>query len=276
MPEDGTPPIRSETTVRVSPHTSTIARLALAMLLSSHVSMSQSAEMPMPLTGTGWTLATLPGRTLIANSSVTLQFDAAGRVSGTDGCNRYSGTYLVNGSALLVSPLASTRMACPPELTSQGAAFTSALTQARSYRLTNGRLELLASDGTVRATLAARSRELPGTSWNATGINNGRAAVTSLVQGTHVTLAFGTDGRASGSAGCNNYTAPYTVDGSVLRLGPAAATRLMCAQPGVMEQEQAFLKALETVATAQFDANLLFLRTASDEIAAIFSRAPEK
>jgi heat shock protein HslJ len=261
--------------LRVNPHTSTSARLALAMLLSSPVSMSQSVEMPMPLAGTAWSLATLPGHKLVANSRVTLQFDA-GRVSGTDGCNRYSGAYVVNGSALLVSPLASTQMACPPELMSQGTAFTSALTQARSYRLTDGKLELLAADGSFRATLAVQSRELPGTSWNATGINNGRAAVTSLVQGTHVTLAFGKDGRASGSAGCNNYTAPYTVDGSKLRIGPAAATRLMCAQPGVMEQEQAFLKALETVTTVQFDADQLFLRTAADEIATILSRVPPK
>jgi heat shock protein HslJ len=234
---------------------------------------SQSAETRIPLDGTAWTLAALPGKTLAGNSNVTLQFDAD-RVSGADGCNRYSGSYVVNNSALRVSALASTQMACAPELMTQAKAFTSALTDARSYRIADGQLALIGPDGVVVATLVALSRELAGTSWSATGINNGKQAVVGLVQGTSVTLAFGADGRATGSAGCNSYTAAYSVDGSNLKFARAAATRKMCAQPDVMDQEIAFLKALETVATARLDGDQLELRTAGDALALFLKRVP--
>ena len=51
----------------------------------------------------------------------------------------------------------------------------------------------------------------------------------------------------SGSASCNNYMATYTVDGDGITIGPAASTRMMCADPeGVMEQEMAYLASLTT------------------------------
>ena len=50
-----------------------------------------------------------------------------------------------------------------------------------------------------------------------TAYNNGKQAVVSGVADTEVTAVFGADGQLSGSAGCNRYNAPYTVDGDRLR-----------------------------------------------------------
>jgi heat shock protein HslJ len=48
----------------------------------------------------------------------------------------------------------------------------------------------------------------------------------------------------------------------------------MCVAPeGVMEQEQQFLKALSTVATARFDGDRLELRTAEGSLAVSLVRA---
>jgi heat shock protein HslJ len=246
---------------------------ALALLLAACAAMTSSADAP-DLNGTAWVLASLPGQTLLADAVPTAQFEG-GRVQGTDGCNRYFAPYTRTGSALQVGERGGmTMMACPPAVTRQAEAFMKALTGARSYRVADSRLQLLAADGAVLATLAAQPKSLAGTSWRVTAYNNGRQAVVSTLTGTNLTMAFSNDGRVSGSAGCNTFTGPYTADGGKLSFGPAAATRRMCVQPeGVMEQEQRFLAALRTVATARFEGDRLELRTADGALAATLSKA---
>ncbi len=221
-----------------------------------------------PLDGTAWVLSALPGRTLAADPAATLRF-ASGRVSGTDGCNRFSGPYMAKGTELKVSSqLATTRMACPPEVDAQATAFVAALTGAARYRVAEGQLQLLAADETLLATLDRQAETLAGTAWRVTGINNGKQAVVSVLAGTAPTLVFGADGRASGSAGCNNFTVGYTADGSKVTIAEPASTRKMCAEPaGVMEQEQQFLAALATVATASVEGDRLELRRADGALA---------
>jgi heat shock protein HslJ len=242
------------------------ALVTAALLLTACTSMAPATDAPS-LDGTAWVLASLPGRTLVSGEKPTLRFDAGG-ASGTDGCNRYSTSYTSTGGKLKFDAAgAATMMACAPEVMEQARAFTSSLGATSSYRIADGGLQLLGKDGAVLAGFEAQSRELAGTSWKVTGYNNGRQAVVSLLAGTQVTLTFAADGRVSGSAGCNNFMGTYTVSGSALRFGPAAATRRMCAAPGVMEQEQQFLKALETVATVRQEGNRAELRTADGALA---------
>jgi heat shock protein HslJ len=74
------------------------------------------------------------------------------------------------------------------------------------------------------------------------------------VEGTVVEAAFGDDGHLTGSAGCNRYSAPYTRDGDRIAIGPVISTRMFCAAPaGVMEQEAAYLAALERAASVRED-----------------------
>ena len=83
----------------------------------------------------------------------------------------------------------------------------------------------------------AQSGDLAGTSWIVTGYNNGKQAVTSVINGTTVTAKFGSDGNVSGSGGCNSYSASYTTNGKkTIKIGPAISTQMACAQPeGVMQ-----------------------------------------
>lgn len=116
--------------------------------------------------------------------------------------------------------------------------------------------------------------DLPGTSWRVTGINNGRQAVVSVLEDTQVTLQFDREGRVAGSAGCNRYTAGYTAEGTSLRIGQAAVTRMACARPdGAMAQEQQFLAALATVTTARIEGDRLELRTSDGALAVGATRA---
>ena len=248
------------------------ASLAFSLLLAG-CAMTPTGDAPK-LDGTAWVLSSLPGRSLVAGHVPTLRFEG-GRASGSDGCNRYNNPYTVKGSTLEFGARgASTMMACPPEITRQAEAFGAALARARSYRVSSGSLELLSAEGAVVTTFGAQSGTLTGTSWRVLSYNNGKQAVVSTLRDTELTMAFGADGRVSGSAGCNRYTGTYKQDGEKVVFGPAAATRRMCAlPPGIMEQEQQFLKALETVATARFEGDRLDLRTADDALAVALTRA---
>ena len=92
-----------------------------------------------------------------------------------------------------------------------------------------------------------------------------------VLDGSDVTAIFGADGKLAGSGGCNNYTADYQVDGSSLHIGAAASTRKLCAEPqGVMEQEAAYLKALERAATYQIQGDKLEIRDANGALLASY------
>jgi heat shock protein HslJ len=238
------------------------AAMPLAFVMIAGCTAMPAASDAPSLDGTAWVLSALPGSDLVAGAPATLRFEG-GRAAGSDGCNRYTVDYTTRGAAIdLPERAASTQMACPPNVMKQAQAFMTALGGAKSYRIENGRLQLLSADGTMRATLVAQSQSLAGTTWRVTGINNGKGAVASVVAGSTVTMAFTADGRASGSAGCNQYTAGYAADGSRLRFTTPASTRKMCAGEGLMEQEQMFLKALESVATMRVEGNRLEMRNA--------------
>jgi heat shock protein HslJ len=225
------------------------------------------------LDGTAWVLASIGGAPVAGEGAATARFEG-GRVQGSDGCNRYTAPYERDGASLKIGARgASTMMACPPERMKQAEAFMAALTGARRYRVEGGRLHLLGADGAVLASFDAQPRSLAGTSWKVTGFNNGRLAVVSTLPGTELTLAFSNDGRYSGSAGCNTFNGEFTAQGAKVGFGPAAATRRMCPQPaGVMEQEQQYLKALQSAATAGFEGERLELRTTDGALAATLAR----
>jgi hypothetical protein len=64
----------------------------------------------------------------------------------------------------------------------------------------------------------------------------------------------------SGSAGCNSYTAGYTVDGESLTIGRPAATMMFCEQPaGVMDQEAAFLAAMQSASSYKLETEQLHI-----------------
>lgn len=67
-----------------------------------------------------------------------------------------------------------------------------------------------------------------------------------LIDRSHLSITFGADGRAYGSAGCNHWFAGYTQKDGQLHFDAPASTRKLCAE-SLMEQEQRFLAALAQV-----------------------------
>jgi heat shock protein HslJ len=77
------------------------------------------------------------------------------RVTGSGGCNRFSGGYEAGKGTLRVGPLAATKMACGSMDTED--AFFRALDETRRYRVKGRVLELLDGNGKVLAELEERN-----------------------------------------------------------------------------------------------------------------------
>jgi heat shock protein HslJ len=253
---------------------SKICLLAIGLLMLAACQPEYLPADAVPeLAGTDWLLSSLDGSLPLSGTTLTLQFGDDGTVSGTDGCNRFSGSFTQEGDSLTMGPpLAGTMMACPEPIMNQAAAYTDALGATTSFNATGNQLTLLDGDE-ILATFVADSQDLADTAWQVTAYNNGRQAVVSPILGTDISANFDADGQVTGNAGCNEYFASYTIDGDTLSIGPVGTTFRLCdSPPGVMEQESEYLAALATAATYEVEGNQLTLRTADGAIAVQMTR----
>jgi len=105
-----------------------------------------------PLVGTAWLAWDINGQGPGGKTYATLVFNP-GRISGSGGCNRFSGTLDVKADAWQASDIAVTRQECAPELMKEEASFLEALESARSHRVEGGLLTLIDESGAVRLRL---------------------------------------------------------------------------------------------------------------------------
>lgn len=237
------------------------------------------AEMTLSLEGPIWQLTTFvnsAGELAMAEVEATITFQD-GQAAGNASCNRFFAPYTVDGDQLTIGQGGSTMMACPEPAMSQEQAFLGNLAQVATYAIVGTQLQLF--DGAGQMVLAFEvqtSTPLTGAEWQALSFNNGLGGVTSLISGTEITAVFDEDGVMSGSAGCNRYSATYTVDGDQISIMPAASTMMFCAEPeNVMEQEAAYLAALPMADTFSIQGDSLELRTADGALIASYVAVPE-
>jgi heat shock protein HslJ len=87
-----------------------------------------------------------------AGLSLTVTFD--GKVSGTTGCNRFTGTADLDAGVMTLGPLTVTEMAClDPKAMEREAAWLKALTEVRWFIAAPEGLWLQREDGSVAACL---------------------------------------------------------------------------------------------------------------------------
>lgn len=78
----------------------------------------------------------------------TIQIDPD-KISGSDGCNRFSASLMIAGESLKVGPVMSTRASCE-ELNGSDEAFRMKLAKVAAYQLTKtGELQLLNGSGEI-------------------------------------------------------------------------------------------------------------------------------
>ena len=128
--------------------------------LAACAATSGGSQVPdAPVRNTLWALhslagspATVPGAAQ-RQAQFLLHLDD-NRSSGSGGCNRFNGTYTLDGKTLRFAPQAATRMACADGM-AQETAFFKVLEQTRRWRIKGDHLWLLDEAGRTLAEFDA-------------------------------------------------------------------------------------------------------------------------
>ena len=110
-----------------------------------------------PLVERYWRVIAIDGQSLSAASNRAephIVLTAALRTHGSDGCNRFHGSY-DTAAGLKFGQMASTMMACPPLLDALARQFSAAIGATADYRIAGRIMELLDARGKVRLRLEA-------------------------------------------------------------------------------------------------------------------------
>jgi len=100
-----------------------------------------------------WSVLAIGDEAVAADAGLTVAFTADGSVSGSTGCNSFSGRYEASGAKVTVLPLRMTRRDCPEAAMRREAAMMRALgTTRRIDQRVEGRLALI-GDGSAGAEL---------------------------------------------------------------------------------------------------------------------------
>ncbi len=214
------------------------------------------------LAGVNWVLSSFgPAAAPVAvipGSLVTATFTIDG-VTGSAGCNTYTGNFTYNNATLTFTPFITTKMACTDNnMTTQETTYLTALQSATGYQIVNGQLQITYPDGvltfnadTTTPTAAVSLTSTPvvntdptlgglgGVQW--TLVSYGAVAALPNVP---VTIDFTQQG-VSGNSGCNQFSGNFVYNNNTLTFSPLVSTQKACDQ-AIMDQEAAYLKALRT------------------------------
>ncbi len=115
------------------------------------------------------------------------------------------------------------------------------------------------------------SNDLPlaGTNWALATLHS-----QPILPNSYVSARFDAGGAVSGSGGCNRYRASYQIDGPHMTIGAAAGTLMACPPP-LMEQERAFLAALQATAGYEIGEGTLALKDRAGATIASFIAEPQ-
>ncbi len=219
-----------------------------------------SSQDPAALKDVQWTLsASSETEADLTNLGIIAKFDGT-RMTGFSGVNSYTGPYEAGDDGTFESgPFASTMMAGPEPAMAAEAAYMKIVDAAEKYEVADGRLTLTTADDKTLTYDAAEPFDLAGSSWTVTGYNNGKEAVVGPVEGSELTLEFGTDKTVSGNGGVNTFNGPFESGDTSIKIGPLMQTK-MAGPEELMTQEQQYTIALQAATEWEVANNVLTLR----------------
>lgn len=250
--------------------------ISLGFILGS-ISVMANAESVTELETRHWQLIQYLNESgdtnaILGESTIDMQL-SEGKLSGNAGCNGYFGSYSIAGEKLTIAHnIASTMKLCPTPVMEQEHAYLELLSQVNGYHIDDETLVLLnQAQQPVLKYGVQQPAELEKTPWQATGINNGRGGVVSSAT-TQLSTAQFLDGKLTGNAGCNQYSAGYTLEEKSIIIGPVMTTRKHCPEPAeVMQQEQEYLQAITGIRIITLDTGKLELRNEEGALQVRFS-----
>ena len=222
----------------------------LALLALTIAACSPGPGTGGQLEGTRWVLNSYSQDDVLTILPEQLYADArfdASRVSGFSGCNEFNALYRAGGRTLLVSQPASTLMACDEAAMAFEAQFLTLLQASRFYSVRGDTLTVFGAvgDGPLLVFDAAPRNPLLG-KWNVESFGVPPSTVVAVLPETEIDVVFGI-GTVGGFAGCNSFSGTYGTNGTIVRISRLATTRMACDE-AVMEQETAFIEALQGAA----------------------------
>ncbi|MBR1368938.1 hypothetical protein RJ53_05220 [Methanocalculus chunghsingensis] len=210
---------------------------------------------------------------VISGSEITLIFDEES-ISGSAGCNRYMGSYSVDGAGISIGAIGATKMFCGEAgIMAQETRYLSLLGEAEAIAVDGERLVLSAADGspllTFKRAIESPALSLTGVQWRLLSITE-NGTRTEAIPERAVTATF--DGeRIGGSGGCNSYSAGYQIDGSMLVIDHPVSTLVYCqSPPGLMDRESRFFSLLPKMDLYIIEDGSLTLSSADGDISLSF------
>ena len=131
--------------------------LAVIVLVALSITACSARPDAFSLAGTTWKLVSygpVEAQTAAAEGIETqIEFGSDGSVSGTVGCNRFSGSYEQKEDQLTFGPLMATKMACPDlPMTQESVAF-GVMVGTVKIDLSESQLSITSEDGTLKIVL---------------------------------------------------------------------------------------------------------------------------
>lgn len=218
-----------------------------------------------------WVLKTFNGqdaKNTFTGALPTLIFDFKEmKISGTGGCNSYSGSFSLEKDILTAPNIVSTQMLCLNDIPEHK--YFIELAKPSSISVENGILSLTDSGNSVTLEFekgqipvekakAFSVEQLSGT-WNLKTIEG--AAASTVFGGENATIpnvTFDIEKKiASGKSGCNSYGSAFTLSGNTLMISQLAATQMVCPN---LEGESKFIRNLsDTTEVSVSDTNMLII-----------------
>ena len=233
---------------------------------TSNVPVVAAPEIEPTLTDNPWqwlSLTTPVETTTVSDPSLyTIQFNTDGSAAIRADCNTATASYTTNENAISISLGATTLVACPDG--SLDALYLNTMTNVTTYFFEAGDLylEMPADGGTMRfaadkppqpetpeepeATPEPPPAEAEGDHFQVVSFG-AAGSEQDVLADTTITIIF-TETEVKGNAGCNDYSGTLNRTDDAFTISNIVATQTACAEPaGIMEQEQAYLTALENI-----------------------------
>ncbi len=226
------------------------------------------------LKGTHWVLGSYDQDGALTIIPETLYADAefdANRVTGFGGCNTFNALYRAGGRTLLVSAPSTTLMACDEATMAFEARYLELLQASRFYTARRDTLTVFDADRNEILRFDAAPRNPLLGRWRVDSYGVPPSTVVGMVEGSEVDVVFGI-GTVGGFAGCNSFSGTYGTNGNVVWISRLATTRMACDE-ALMEQETAFLAALQGAAMIESRGTTLSLTDRSGGLLVALARS---
>lgn len=224
------------------------------------------------LAGSSWVAVSISGedgpRAVITGNEPTIEFGPKGdTISGSTGCNTYSGHAAIGGGTMSLGQIGVTERGCiPREIMDQESLVLRILNGVETFLAADGTLTLQGPQGSISFVEPEPvvDASLGGTPWVLDTLVRGIAA-TSVLAGTIPGLSVDpAQGTMTGTTGCNGFGGSVEISGSSFTVSELSWTEIGC-ESGIMDQEAFILEVLSTAESFGIDGDRLTITSSSGD-----------